>query len=212
MEGEKNTTILLRKDPTTQNSSMLAMEIDMLSKKKYILSILILTVIFITACQFQPESRTTSTENKLPEWFMIPMIDVQTGETFSMNDFSGRVVLVETMAMWCSPCIIQAREIRTLLELLDEPEDLISVSLDVDPNEEVAALKEYTEENDFKWRFAIAPMDVARELSSLYGAQFLNPPVSAMLIIDRSSNVHTLEFGKKSAEMLLETLKPYLEP
>lgn len=55
-------------------------------------------------------------------------------------------------------------------------------------------------------------MDVARELSSLYGAQFLNPPVSAMLIIDRSSNVHTLEFGKKSAEMLLETLKPYLEP
>jgi peroxiredoxin len=173
---------------------------------------LILTTVLLTAC-----SPTASTPNpepaaKTPEWFDIELTDVQTGETFTMNDYAGKVVLVETMAMWCPNCIVQANEVRDLHELFGNTDDLVSVSLDVDVNEEAPALKAYSEEYGFKWHFAIAPLEVARALGNLYSAQYLNPPLSPMLVIDRIGNVHSLEYGKKSAEYLQKSLTPFLEP
>jgi len=157
-------------------------------------------------------SPTETPESKVPEWFTISLVDVQTGESFNMNDFSGKVVLVETMAIWCPNCVVQGGEVRDLHTLLGERDDLISVSLDIDVNEEGPALKDYAEGYGFDWHFAIAPLEIARALGNSYGANYLNPPLSPMLIIDRSGEVHTLEHGKKSAEMLLESLLPYLEP
>lgn len=129
-----------------------------------------------------------------------------------MNDYAGKFILVETMAIWCPNCIVQANEVRELHKLLDDPADVISVSLDVDVNEDAASLKEYSGGYGFEWHFAIAPLGVARALGNLYTAQYLNPPISPMLIIDRDGEVHHLEYGKKSAEMLFESVLPYLAP
>lgn len=145
-----------------------------------------------------------------PEWFDMELTDVQTGETFTMNDYAGKVVLLETMAMWCPNCIVQAHEVRLLHEALGHPEDLISVSLDVDLNEDEASLKEYVEEYGFEWHFAVAPLLYARALGTLYTPQYLNPPLSPMLIIDREGNVHHLEYGFKDAETLQKAVEPYL--
>jgi hypothetical protein len=116
------------------------------------------------------------------------------------------------MAMWCPNCIVQAHEVRKLHALLDDPESLISVSLDVDVNEDEASLKEYVENYGFEWHFAIAPLEVARALGNLYSAQYLNPPLSPMLLIDRDGNVHQLEYGQKTAEDLQKFIEPFLAP
>jgi hypothetical protein len=100
--------------------------------------------------------------------------------------------------------------VRNLHELLGNPDDLISVTLDVDINEDEASLKEYASGYGFDWHFAVAPLLVARALGNLYSAQYLNPPLSPMLIIDREGNVHQLEYGKKDAELLQEIVEPYL--
>ena len=146
-----------------------------------------------------------------PEWFDMELIDVQTGETFTMNDYAGKVVLLETMAIWCPNCIVQGNEIRNLHKALGDPDDLISVSLDVDVNEDNAALKEYAYGYGFDWHFAIAPLEVARALGNLYTAQYLNPPLAPMLIIDRKGDVHHLEYGIKDAATLQVAVEPYLE-
>jgi thiol-disulfide isomerase/thioredoxin len=138
------------------------------------------------------------------------MADVTTGQSFSMNDFSGKVVLVETMAMWCPTCLIQAAYVRNLHNLLGNPADLISVSLDEDLNEDAPLLKEYVHEYGFEWRFAIAPLVVNRALGNLYSAEYHNPPLSTMLLIDRAGNAHQLELGLKSAERLRAIVEPYL--
>ena len=143
-------------------------------------------------------------------WFDMELTDVVTGETFTMNDFAGKVVLVETMAMWCPNCLVQANEVRKMHEALGNPEDLVSVSLDVDFNEDEASLKEYVEQYGFDWRFSVAPLQVARALGNLYSAQYLNPPLSPMLIIDRNGEVHLLDYGKKDAETLQKILEPFL--
>ena len=92
--------------------------------------------LFLAACSSIP---TPSAETSKPEWLGFELTDVQTGETFTMDDFAGKVVLVETMAMWCPNCVVQANEVRNLHNLL----------------------------------------------GNLYSAQYLNPPLSPMLIIDR---------------------------
>jgi len=173
---------------------------------------LILTGFLLTACDVSASTPSPEPESKTPEWFDFELTDVQTGETFTMNDFAGKVVLVESMAMWCPNCLFQANEVRKMHKLLDNPDDVISVSLDVDVNEDGASLKDYTEEYDFEWRFAVAPLEVARSLGNLYSAQYLNPPLSPMLIIDRNGDVHHLEYGHKSAEKLLENIQSFLTP
>jgi thiol-disulfide isomerase/thioredoxin len=145
-----------------------------------------------------------------PDWFDVELTDVRTGKTFTMNDFSRKVVLVETMAMWCPNCLFQAHQVREMHKLLDNPDEVISVSLDVDLHEDASDLHDYTQEFGFEWRFAVAPLQVARALGNLYSAQYLNPPLSPMLIIDREGGVHQLGYGEKSAEVLLANVQPFL--
>jgi thiol-disulfide isomerase/thioredoxin len=149
-------------------------------------------------------------ETSTPDWFDIKLTDAQTGNTFTMNDYAGKVVLVETMAIWCPNCIVQGTQVQKLHEVLGNPEDLISVSLDVDVHEDEASLKEYASSYSFDWHFAVAPLLVARALGNLYSAEYLNPPLSPMLVIDREGNVHQLEYGIKDAETLQKIIEPYL--
>jgi peroxiredoxin len=173
---------------------------------------LILTSFWLTACGLSASNPTPEPVSETPEWFDIELTDVQTGETFTMNDYAGKVVLVETMAMWCPNCLFQANEVRKLRKSLDNPDDLISVSLDVDLHEDGASLKDYAMEYGFEWHFAIAPLEVARALGNLYNAEYLNPPLSPMLIIDRNGEVHQLEYGQKSAASLQKSVEPFLIP
>ena len=171
-------------------------------------SLIISWALILTACG--PAAVDTPVARATPEWFDMELVDAQTGETFTMNDYAGKVVLLETMAMWCPNCIVQANEVRNLHELLGDPADLISVSLDVDINEDTKSLGEYASGYGFDWHFAVAPLLVARALGNLYTAQYLNPPLSPMLIIDREGNVHHLEYGLKEAETLQKIIEPYL--
>jgi hypothetical protein len=146
-----------------------------------------------------------------PSWFNAELTDVSTGESFKVADFHGKVVLVETMAVWCSTCFRQQQQVQALHELLGMRDDLISLGLDIDPNETAGTLKAYTNRNGFDWLYAVAPVDVAREIGHLYGDQFLNPPSAPMLIIDRQGQAHPLPFGVKSAQALQEALASYLK-
>ncbi len=179
-------------------------------KRFRVLSVLVVLALALTACGSAADNTPPSTEPATPEWFDMELVDAQTGETFTMNDYAGKVVLLEAMAMWCPNCIVQANEVRNLHEALGNPEDFISVSLDVDINEDTQSLGEYASEYGFDWHFAVAPLLYARALGTLYTPQYLNPPLAPMLIIDRDGNVHHLEYGIKDAETLQKAVEPYL--
>jgi cytochrome oxidase Cu insertion factor (SCO1/SenC/PrrC family) len=188
-----------------------------LVKRVSLLSVLPGLAMALTACAPVPavnapvpQSTTAAASTTSPDWYDVELIDAQTGASFTMNDYAGKVVLLETMAIWCPNCIVQGNEVRNLRQKLGRPEDLISVSLDVDFNEDQASLKEYASGFGFDWHFAVAPLLVARALGNLYSAQYLNPPLSPMLIIDRDGNVHELEYGLKDAATLLKIVEPYL--
>jgi hypothetical protein len=145
-----------------------------------------------------------------PDWFSAELVNASTGETFRVTDLKGKVVLVETMAIWCSNCLRQQKEVKLLHEAWGERDDLVTLVLDIDPNEDAADLSAYAARNGFTWTYAVAPRDVAREIGQLYGDQFLNPPSTPMLIIDHDGEVHPLPFGRKSAESLQQSLSAFL--
>ena len=146
-----------------------------------------------------------------PEWFTIPLTDVRTGQTFTINDLAGKVVLIQTMVQWCSNCAYQQREVTLMRTMLGQRDDLVSISLDVDLNEDAASLKKYVDYFGFDWHFAVAPLEVTRALGNLYSAVYLNAPLEPMLLIDRSGNVYGLPYGFKDANALSNTLGPFLQ-
>lgn len=148
---------------------------------------------------------------EVPTWFSAALTDARTGQTFTINDFKGKVVLVETMAMWCSNCLKQQTQVKALHEALGVREDFVSIGLDIDPNENVDALKGYVEDKGFDWYYAVSPVDVSREIASLYGDQFLNPPSTPILVIDHHGQAHLLPFGIKSADELIQAIQPLLD-
>ncbi len=50
----------------------------------------------------------------MPAWFAAQLTDVTTGKTFMLGDLKGKVVLVETMAIWCPTCLRQQGEVQAL--------------------------------------------------------------------------------------------------
>lgn len=145
-----------------------------------------------------------------PLWYTYAFQDAATGESFSIQDFEGKVVLVETMAMWCSNCKAQQKQIIQLHEALGERDDFVSVGINIDPQEDLGMLSAYVEENGFDWFYGVASSEVIADISSSLGGQFLNPPSVPIVLIDKDGNLHTLPFGVKSADDLLEYLDPYL--
>jgi thiol-disulfide isomerase/thioredoxin len=150
-------------------------------------------------------------EVSLPAWYSTPLTDVNTGVVFTIEENLGKVILVETLATWCSNCYRQQNEVARFHDLLGERSDFISLGIDIDPNEDIPLLTGYVQKNGFDWFYVVAKGEMIDEISLLYGPQFLNPPSTPMLIIDRSGNAHPLDFGIKGAEELLNSIIPYLD-
>lgn len=145
-----------------------------------------------------------------PAWLSSELVDVRTGDSFKISDFAGKVVLIENLAMWCPTCLKQQEQVRLLHEQLGEESDLVSIGFDVDQNEEAEDLKKYIDSNEFDWNYAIPSLEIVREIANLYGANYLNPPLTPVLIVDRQGVVHPMNMGLKSAEDLKLFIEPFL--
>jgi thiol-disulfide isomerase/thioredoxin len=135
-------------------------------------------------------------------WATAPLVDVSTGETFRIADYAGKVVILETMAIWCSSCRAQQGDVQAALARL--PADkVVFVVLDTDKSENAASLAAYRTKNGFEGRYAIAGNEVARALAADFGDQFLNPPVTPMLVIGTDGTVTRTDFGHKSTDQIV---------
>jgi cytochrome oxidase Cu insertion factor (SCO1/SenC/PrrC family) len=164
-----------------------------------------------TDAMMDKETPAADTMMESPAWYSASLTDASTGQAFTINDFKGKVVLVEAMAIWCPTCLKQQGQVKALHDSLGQRDDFVSIGLDIDPNEDSASLKSYVENNGFDWLYAVSNAGVSSELSSLYGDQFLNPPSTPIVIIDRHGEAHPMPFGLKSADELLKFIQPFLD-
>ena len=146
-----------------------------------------------------------------PPWFDYEFTEATTGETFTINDFRGKVVLVEMMATWCSNCMKQQIEVRKLREMLGDRDDFVVIAISVESELDLLLLSGYAKEYDFDWLYSVANRDVQRDIQASMGGQFLNPPATPIFIMDKDGNTHTLSLGRvKPAADLLESVESFL--
>lgn len=137
------------------------------------------------------------------------MTDVRTGQSVRVADLRGKVVLIEPMAIWCSNCRAQQEQVREALASVERPDDVVMISLDVDPNEVAPDLAEYAEQHAFDWHFAVATRDLSRELVQAFDDLVLSPPSTPKIFIapDGSSE---LSYGYLPSQDLVHKLNALL--
>lgn len=135
-------------------------------------------------------------------WATAPLTDARTGETFRVADLAGKVVFLESMAIWCTNCRAQQHEATSALEGLD-PERVVWLAIDVDPSEQAPDLVAYANDQGFPHRYAIATPDVARALAAEFGDLVLSPPSVPIVIIGADGSVEA-SFGHQSVARIRE--------
>ncbi|MBI2105831.1 redoxin domain-containing protein [Candidatus Woesearchaeota archaeon] len=152
---------------------------------------------------FNPETKTM--REKLPETILSAQLkDVNSQKFFSLNDFKGKPVLVESFAVWCPVCTKQQQEIKKLHD--DVGGEVISVSLDTDPNEDEEKVKEHLKANGFNWYYAVSPSDLTKELIEQFSTAIINAPQAPVMLICPDQSAEILRRGVKSASELKEAI------
>ncbi len=142
-------------------------------------------------------------------WRTIPLRDVRSGQEFRIEDLDGKVVAIETMAIWCANCRTQQLQAQEALDRLADP-DLVYVSLDVDSNERAEELAEYARREGFEWHFAVASPELSRSLAASFGDQVLSPPATPLLVVGPDGQVVEHGIGIKRADQLVALFEEHL--
>ncbi len=87
------------------------------------------------------------------------LIDVD-GHQFWLSDFSGKTVVLDFMATWCGPCIMQIDNLVELESKFSEDE-LAIVSIGVDSYEDPEDLKALALDHSADWTFAVDTLGIS---------------------------------------------------
>jgi len=134
------------------------------------------------------------------DWKCEDLVDVLTGETYQIKDFEGKIILVESFAVWCPTCLKQQLKMKDLLE--SDGDSIVHISLDTDPNEEASLVKEHAEKNGLNWKFSVSPIEITKKMIDEFGIGVVNAPSAPVILVCEDQSTRLLEKGVKSAEEL----------
>ena len=190
---------------------------SVVSKPYFTFTILISLMFLVTACSgTQSPTQTApiaggsseasgSSSGSIPLWMDAELKDIRTGQTFKISDFKGKPVLMESFAVWCPICTQQQKETKKLEAEADN--EIVSVSIDTDPNEDEERVRSHITRNDFTWYYAVAPIEVTRSLIDQFGRRVVNAPLVPIILVCPDQSAKLLPFGVKSAERLKAEVK-----
>ena len=118
-----------------------------------------------------------------------------------MADFAGKTVFVEPFATWCSNCRQQLTNVQAARASLGE--DVVFVTLSVEPNIGADALVSYADGAGFDWIFAAMPQEMLVALAAQYGQTIANPPATPHFIIRPDGSTTDLVTGIEAADAII---------
>ncbi|MFC6875129.1 TlpA family protein disulfide reductase [Halobellus marinus] len=142
-----------------------------------------------------------ATETATPasdEWLFTELSAVRGGETFTVDSLTAPVV-IQSFAVWCPKC----KRLSNQLAQLDGTYTLLG--LNTDPNEDAAKVRQHAEENDFSWRFAVAPTEMTESLVDRFGSTVVNAPSTPVIVVCESGTATFLSGSDSTRPTIRET-------
>jgi thiol-disulfide isomerase/thioredoxin len=134
----------------------------------------------------------------LPAWQTIALTDVN-GASFTLDDFHGTPVFVETFATWCPNCKKQLEATNAAAEQLGDQAVFVALSVETDLSSGDVA--EYAADNGFDAvRFAVMTPEALAAFVDGLGQSAANPPSTPKVVIDAMGLAGELATGFESAE------------
>lgn len=173
-----------------------------------IVIILITGFIFLSYNNFNNQQNNKETiknnnenfqKSEIVDWRSAELTDIITKEEFNINQFD-KPVLLESFAVWCPTCTKQQNEIKKLHEEIGE--DVISISLDTDPNEDEKIVSKHITSNGFDWHYAISSPEITNSLIDEFGVNVVNAPQSPVILICQDGSARLLKNGVKTSSEL----------
>ena len=123
------------------------------------------------------------------------------GKPISLEQYRGKVVLLDFWAVWCGPCIAEMPTVKKVYDTYkDEGFDIIGISLDTDENK----LRDYLKENDIPWRQVFSGKGWQSPIAQQYGIRAIPAP----WLIDRDGTLISQEArGDKLEQLVAEAVE-----
>jgi thiol-disulfide isomerase/thioredoxin len=130
---------------------------------------------------------------QLPDWNLI----MSDGSFQSLHSLRDRFLVVDLMATWCSSCVIQNGNLKTLYNNMGDSIHLISLTVDVSETE--AMMAAYMEDEDLPWPHGL---DTQSVFSNYFNVQY----IPSIVIIDDEGYIRWFHVGLWSEADMAETL------
>ena len=123
------------------------------------------------------------------------------GNPISLEQYHGKVVLLDFWAVWCAPCIAEMPNVIKVYDTYkDEGFDIIGISLDTDEDR----LRNYLKENDIPWRQVFSGKGGQSPVAQQYGIRAIPAP----WLIDRDGTLISHHArGRALKELVADALK-----
>ena len=153
----------------------------------------------------------TDDEEPAVAWLATELTDVASGETFTLAEFAGTPILLESFAVWCPICTNQQKQVRALHEEVGD--EVVSIALNTDPNEDRDLVAAHITRHGFDWRYAVAPAELILALKEEFGVGILNAPSAPMVLICPDQSMREmLKRGVKRPAFLQEQVAACAAP
>ncbi|MDG6224934.1 MAG: TlpA disulfide reductase family protein [Candidatus Thermoplasmatota archaeon] len=101
-----------------------------------------------------PTSGSAPPVSDIPAYLRYDIENID-GGTFRLEQFKGKIILLDMYATWCGPCAYQMDELREL-KTYYSPSDLVIISINTDPQETAAMSREFRDKHYADWPFGMA--------------------------------------------------------